>query len=346
MSSNNPQIQNLNLINSEVFINEFKIIKETNSIIKNNISKHFKNCLYIDDLFYILDFQLLFINQITKTIRNNQGNEEYKNKIVNDLVQINKEMSQIMITSFLSKLNNKFLNFKIYSNSVPKKQEKSLNRNKNSSLKIFQLKLETPKKKNLIENLKKKINTSEFIENNKHSTMKKKINTKIKVKKINNSMEKKSKLKINNNSLNEEKKNFYPNLTTRTEIKSYMKKDNVTSKKKNSIIINMSTDNLYKRKFNRSQLLETFQTNLSETNSFFEGIKLKTDFPYNTNLIKKYNNSSGNFEERLIKKNQDILNKYNNQKSEEQKMKEAEKAYYESINRGKTYQKFYIKKIH
>ena len=255
-------------------------------------------------------------------------------------------MSQIMITSFLSKLNNKFLNFKIYSNSVPKKQEKSLNRNKNSSLKTFQLKLETPKKKNLIENLKKKINTSEFIENNKHSTMKKKINTKIKVKKINNSMEKKSKLKINNNSLNEEKKNFYPNLTTRTEIKSYMKKDNVTSKKKNSIIINMSTDNLYKRKFNRSQLLETFQTNLSETNSFFEGIKLKTDFPYNTNLIKKYNNSSGNFEERLIKKNQDILNKYNNQKSEEQKMKEAEKAYYESINRGKTYQKFYIKKIH
>ena len=208
MSSNNPQIQNLNLINSEVFINEFKIIKETNSIIKNNISKHFKNCLYIDDLFYILDFQLLFINQITKTIRNNQGNEEYKNKIVNDLVQINKEMSQIMITSFLSKLNNKFLNFKIYSNSVPKKQEKSLNRNKNSSLKIFQLKLETPKKKNLIENLKKKINTSEFIENNKHSTMKKKINTKIKVKKINNSMEKKSKLKINNNSLNEEKKIF------------------------------------------------------------------------------------------------------------------------------------------
>lgn len=345
MSSNNPQIQNLNLINSEVFINEFKIIKETNSIIKNNISKHFKNCLYIDDLFYILDFQLLFINQITKTIRNNQGNEEYKNKIVNDLVQINKEMSQIMITSFLSKLNNKFLNFKIYSNSVPKKQEKSLNRNKNSSVKTFQLKLETPKKKNLIENLKKKINTSEFIENNKHSTMKKKINTKIKVKKINNSMEKKSKLKINNNSLNEEKKNFYPNLTTRTEIKSYMKKD-VTSKKKNSIIINMSTDNLYKRKFNRSQLLETFQTNLSETNSFFEGIKLKTDFPYNTNLIKKYNNSSGNFEERLIKKNQDILNKYNNQKSEEQKMKEAEKAYYESINRGKTYQKFYIKKIH
>lgn len=346
MSSNNPQIQNLNLINSEVFINEFKIIKETNSIIKNNISKHFKNCLYIDDLFYILDFQLLFINQITKTIRNNQGNEEYKNKIVNDLVQINKEMSQIMITSFLSKLNNKFLNFKIYSNSVPKKQEKSLNRNKNSSVKTFQLKLETPKKKNLIENLKKKINTSEFIENNKHSTMKKKINTKIKVKKINNSMEKKSKLKINNNSLNEEKKNFYPNLTTRTEIKSYMKKDNVTSKKKNSIIINMSTDNLYKRKFNRSQLLETFQTNLSETNSFLEGIKLKTDFPYNTNLIKKYNNSSGNFEERLIKKNQDILNKYNNQKSEEQKMKEAEKAYYESINRGKTYQKFYIKKIH
>lgn len=346
MSSNNPQIQNLNLINSEVFINEFKIIKETNSIIKNNISKHFKNCLYIDDLFYILDFQLLFINQITKTIRNNQGNEEYKNKIVNDLVQINKEMSQIMITSFLSKLNNKFLNFKIYSNSVPKKQEKSLNRNKNSSLKIFQLKLETPKKKNLIENLKKKINTSEFIENNKHSTMKKKINTKIKVKKINNSMEKKSKLKINNNSLNEEKKNFYPNLTTRTEIKSYMKKDKVTSKKKKSIIINMSTDNLYKRKFNRSQLLETFQTNLSETNSFFEGIKLKTDFPYNTNLIKKYNNSSGNFEERLIKKNQDILNKYNNQKTEEQKMKEAEKAYYESINRGKTYQKFYIKKIH
>ena len=346
MSSNNPQIQNLNLINSEVFINEFKIIKETNSIIKNNISKHFKNCLYIDDLFYILDFQLLFINQITKTIRNNQGNEEYKNKIVNDLVQINKEMSQIMITSFLSKLNNKFLNFKIYSNSVPKKQEKSLNRNKNSSVKTFQLKLETPKKKNLIENLKKKINTSEFIENNKHSTMKKKINTKIKVKKINNSMEKKSKLKINNNSLNEEKKNFYPNLTTRTEIKSYMKKDKVTSKKKKSIIINMSTDNLYKRKFNRSQLLETFQTNLSETNSFFEGIKLKTDFPYNTNLIKKYNNSSGNFEERLIKKNQDILNKYNNQKTEEQKMKEAEKAYYESINRGKTYQKFYIKKIH
>ena len=116
MSSNNPEIQNLNLINSEVFINEFKIIKETNSIIKNNISKHFKNCLYIDDLFYILDFQLLFINQISKTIRNNQGNEEYKNKIVNDLVQINKEMSQIMITSFLSKLNNKFLNFKIYSN--------------------------------------------------------------------------------------------------------------------------------------------------------------------------------------------------------------------------------------
>ena len=66
MSSNNPQIQNLNLINSEVFINEFKIIKETNSIIKNNISKHFKNCLYIDDLFYILDFQLLFINQINQ----------------------------------------------------------------------------------------------------------------------------------------------------------------------------------------------------------------------------------------------------------------------------------------
>ncbi len=346
MSSNNPQIENLNLINSEVFINEFKIIKETNSIIKNNISKHFKNCLYIDDLFYILDFQLLFINQITKTIRNNQGNEEYKNKIVNDLVQINKEMSQIMITSFLSKLNNKFLNFKIYSNSVPKKQEKSLNRNKNSSLKTFRLKLETPKKKNLIENLKKKINTSEFIENNNHNIVKKKINTKIKVKKINNSMEKKSKLKINNNSLNEEKKKFHPNLTTRTEIKSYMKKDKVTSKKKKSIIINMSTDNLYKRKFNRSQLLETFHTNLSETNSFFEGIKLKNDFRYNTNLIKKKNNLSGNFEERLIKKNQDILNKYNNQKTEEQKMKEAEKAYYESINRGKTYQKFYIKKIH
>jgi hypothetical protein len=346
MSSNNPEIQNLNLINSEVFINEFKIIKETNSIIKNNISKHFKNCLYIDDLFYILDFQLLFINQISKTIRNNQGNEEYKNKIVNDLVQINKEMSQIMITSFLSKLNNKFLNFKIYSNSVPKKQEKSLNRNKNSSLKTFHLKLETPKKKNFIENLKKKINTSEFIENNNHTITKKKINSKIKVKKINNSVEKKSKFKINNNSLNEEKKNFYPNLTTRREIKSYMKKDNVASKKKNSIIINMSTDNLYKRKFNRSQLLEIFQTNLSETNSFFEGIKLKTDFRYNTNSIKKNNNLSGNFEERLIKKNQDILNKYNNQKSEEQKMKEAEKAYYESINREKTYQKFYLKKIH
>ena len=36
-------------------------------------------------------------------------------------------------------------------------------RSKNCSLKTFRLKLETPKKKNLIENLKKKINTSEFI---------------------------------------------------------------------------------------------------------------------------------------------------------------------------------------
>ena len=92
-----PQIYINNGYSNDIFIHEFKIIKDINLKIKNDISTHLNNCLYIDDLFNILDFQLLFINQISKILRNNEGNEDYKNKIVHDLIQINKEMIQVMI---------------------------------------------------------------------------------------------------------------------------------------------------------------------------------------------------------------------------------------------------------
>ena len=70
--SNIEQIfQNLNDESSnDIFIPEYNILKNINLVIKNNISNHLKNCLYINELFNILDFQLLFINQISKILRN------------------------------------------------------------------------------------------------------------------------------------------------------------------------------------------------------------------------------------------------------------------------------------
>ena len=339
-----PQIYINNGYSNDIFIHEFKIIKDINLKIKNDISTHLNNCLYIDDLFNILDFQLLFINQISKILRNNEGNEDYKNKIVHDLIQINKEMIQVMIISFISKINNKINNNSTvrHSSSVTKTQGK------------FLFKLDNSKKKNTIENNKKIIKVKDFIENNNSknnitnnnnynnnilikSKKKNKLN-KVKYnenKTISNSLEKKFKLKFNDSLIEEKKKNNPVSLTKR-EIKPYNQKEigNRNEKLKKKIMMSVSTDTLQGKTINKTQIFEN-HLNLSENNLLIPIENHQNGELINQSFQKNYNKKHlyTNFEEKLIEKYQTILNKYNNQKSEKQKIKEAEKAYYESINR-------------
>ena len=57
-----------------------------------------------DDFFNILDFQILFINQISQTFRGIKEDVGYKEKIINNLIKINKDMCEKMILNYIDKL--------------------------------------------------------------------------------------------------------------------------------------------------------------------------------------------------------------------------------------------------
>ena len=104
--------ENENYEESEM-LREYKIIRETFDEIKIEIGKKINNphnpgekWEYLDDFFNILDFQILFVNQISQTFRGIQENTGYKDKIINNLVKINKDMCQKMILTFIDKNKN------------------------------------------------------------------------------------------------------------------------------------------------------------------------------------------------------------------------------------------------
>ena len=94
-------------------LKEYKIIQDTFDSIKNEILyKHqiqlAKKTDLIDDLFSIFDFQILFINQISQTYRGISDDVQCKEKIIFNLIQINRDMCIKRINSFIEKhINSK-----------------------------------------------------------------------------------------------------------------------------------------------------------------------------------------------------------------------------------------------
>ena len=103
-----------NYIDDVEMLKEYKIIREAfdnikldilNKVQEKNLTNNRTNIF--DDFFNILDFQILFINQISQTFRGIKEDVGYKEKIINNLIKINKDMCEKMILNYIDKLQRR-----------------------------------------------------------------------------------------------------------------------------------------------------------------------------------------------------------------------------------------------
>lgn len=311
-------------------LKEYKIIRETFDSVKLDVLNKIKekNTRYdsFDDLFNILDFQILFVNQISQTFRGIKEDVGYKEKIINNLVKINKDMCEKMILNYIDKIQRGSLS-KDYNNLTIVKKENEI------QIKSNKRKNNTNKKYN---NVRSQIQLDIDYVLSKNEDIIKKIKQKAELESQRKIPKSSSALSLKN------KKQIIPSIATnQTNLHSSQNLQNISYNystnslqiyKKPKQIDPLSLNSRSMTPNNRKLIpkLETLQTN--DNNN----VSVMTD--RNHSIKKKRNDSNSNhmtFEARLLTKYHQILNDYNSQKTEEECLKETKIKYIESVNQNK-----------
>lgn len=348
--------ENENYEESEM-LEEYKIIRETFDEIKSEISKKINNPKnpsdkweYLDDFFNILDFQIMFVNQISQTFRGIEESIRYKDKIINNLVKINKDMCQKMILNFIDKNKN---------NSRKNTERQNLNVIVKKEAEVQILKYSAIKKPKSKGNIRK--NPS----NHFHSQ----INLDIPYVLSNDDIIKKIKRKVENNSnfgresaqlLNKSPKkllNKSSSALTLSRTKKPLNTFNAINEYSSTIYNNTNTPSnyttnalpIYKKpkQFENLSLNSRSLTPNGKKNESTQFGSIQTNPTPNLTLVGKTNKQIHKrnidrkeqnhltFEAKLLNKYHQILNNYNSQKTEEECLKETKQKYNETVNQSK-----------
>ena len=327
-----------NYIDDVEMLNEYKIIREAFDNIKLDIlnkvqEKNFTNNRTdtFDDFFNILDFQILFINQISQTFRGIKEDVGYKEKIINNLIKINKDMCEKMILNYIDKLQRRNAVEKRNSNLIIAQKEILIeiksNRKKNNLVKKnnngksqIQLDIDYVLSKN--EDIINKIKKKAEIEYQKR------------IPKSSRALSLKSKKQIipspgiatgpTNLHSSQNLQNISYNYSTNS-LQIYQK-----PKQMNQLSLNSRSMTPNNRKV--VPRFETLQTNVNNN------VSAMTDRNHSTKKKRNElitNSNQTTFETKLLNKYHQILNDYNSQKTEEECLKETKIKYIESVNQNK-----------
>lgn len=328
-----------NYIDDVEMLKEYKIIRETFDNIKQDIlnkvqeKKLSSNRIdTFDDLFNIFDFQILFINQISQTFRGIKEDVGYKEKIINNLIKINKDMCEKMILNYIDKIKR--------GNALPKGNNNLVIVQKESVIEI-----KNNRKKNNIG--KKNNNGKSQIQLDIDYVLSKNEDIIKKIKQI-AEIEYQKRLPKSSSALSlKSKKPIIPSPSITTGPTNLHSSQNLQN-----ISYNYSTNSLqiYQKPKQVNQLslnsrsmtpnnrkvvprLETLQTNLNNNN-----VSAMTDRNHSTKKKRNElitNSNQTTFEAKLLNKYHQILNDYNSQKTEEECLKETKIKYIESVNQNK-----------
>ena len=327
-----------NYIDDVEMLNEYKIIREAFDNIKLDIlnkvqEKNLTNNITdtFDDFFNILDFQILFINQISQTFRGIKEDVGYKEKIINNLIKINKDMCEKMILNYIDKLQRRNAVEKRNSNLIIAQKEILIeiksNRKKNNLVKKnnngksqIQLDIDYVLSKN--EDIINKIKKKAEIEYQKR------------IPKSSSALSLKSKKQIipspgiatgpTNLHSSQNLQNISYNYSTNS-LQIYQK-----PKQMNQLSLNSRSMTPNNRKV--VPRFETLQTNVNNN------VSAMTDRNHSTKKKRNElitNSNQTTFETKLLNKYHQILNDYNSQKTEEECLKETKIKYIESVNQNK-----------
>ena len=327
-----------NYIDDVEMLKEYKIIREAFDNIKLDIlnkvqEKNFTNNRTdtFDDFFNILDFQILFINQISQTFRGIKEDVGYKEKIINNLIKINKDMCEKMILNYIDKLQRRNAVEKRNSNLIIAQKEILIeiksNRKKNNLVKKnnngksqIQLDIDYVLSKN--EDIINKIKKKAEIEYQKR------------IPKSSSALSLKSKKQIipspgiatgpTNLHSSQNLQNISYNYSTNS-LQIYQK-----PKQMNQLSLNSRSMTPNNRKV--VPRFETLQTNVNNN------VSAMTDRNHSTKKKRNElitNSNQTTFETKLLNKYHQILNDYNSQKTEEECLKETKIKYIESVNQNK-----------
>ena len=327
-----------NYIDDVEMLKEYKIIREAfdnikldilNKVQEKNLTNNRTNIF--DDFFNILDFQILFINQISQTFRGIKEDVGYKEKIINNLIKINKDMCEKMILNYIDKLQRRNAVEKRNSNLIIAQKEILIeiksNRKKNNLVKKnnngksqIQLDIDYVLSKN--EDIINKIKKKAEIEYQKR------------IPKSSRALSLKSKKQIipspgiatgpTNLHSSQNLQNISYNYSTNS-LQIYQK-----PKQMNQLSLNSRSMTPNNRKV--VPRFETLQTNVNNN------VSAMTDRNHSTKKKRNElitNSNQTTFETKLFNKYHQILNDYNSQKTEEECLKETKIKYIESVNQNK-----------
>ena len=327
-----------NYIDDVEMLKEYKIIREAfdnikldilNKVQEKNLTNNRTNIF--DDFFNILDFQILFINQISQTFRGIKEDVGYKEKIINNLIKINKDMCEKMILNYIDKLQRRNAVEKRNSNLIIAQKEILIeiksNRKKNNLVKKnnngksqIQLDIDYVLSKN--EDIINKIKKKAVIEYQKR------------IPKSSRALSLKSKKQIipspgiatgpTNLHSSQNLQNISYNYSTNS-LQIYQK-----PKQMNQLSLNSRSMTPNNRKV--VPRFETLQTNVNNNVSAITDRNHSTKKKRNELIT---NSNQTTFETKLLNKYHQILNDYNSQKTEEECLKETKIKYIESVNQNK-----------
>ena len=327
-----------NYIDDVEMLKEYKIIREAfdnikldilNKVQEKNLTNNRTDTF--DDFFNILDFQILFINQISQTFRGIKEDVGYKEKIINNLIKINKDMCEKMILNYIDKLQRRNAVEKRNSNLIIAQKEILIeiksNRKKNNLVKKnnngksqIQLDIDYVLSKN--EDIINKIKKKAEIEYQKR------------IPKSSRALSLKSKKQIipspgiatgpTNLHSSQNLQNISYNYSTNS-LQIYQK-----PKQMNQLSLNSRSMTPNNRKV--VPRFETLQTNVNNNVSAITDRNHSTKKKRNELIT---NSNQTTFETKLLNKYHQILNDYNSQKTEEECLKETKIKYIESVNQNK-----------
>ena len=339
-------------------LTEYKIVKDTFETIKNDIilkcTADLQNSLVkglSDDFFNILDFQILFVNQIGQTYRDIQDDVSCKDKIISNLVKINKDMCEKMIIGFLDKLkkiktkDDSYKNFSVdhiekfyilsnnrslLSSSVTSLNERKISpkkkinrasgtRNYSNSKKLPELPIEVDLKSlitndDIIAKLQKKVNSRYNCSSSSSLKNPKKKKISMRQRTITNSHS------VTNTSSSQTQGPL-----AKSSSALALRRETKNDDSNNSVLLyNSSSLSIKNKKPQISHISRSMTPNNKDKS-------IHNISNYSISGVKEHQT----FEEKLLMKYHQILNEYNSQKTEEQVLKETKQRYNESLSQSR-----------
>ena len=286
-------------------LKEYKIIQDTFDNIKNEILyKHqlqlAKKTDLIDDLFSIFDFQILFINQISQTYRGISDDVQCKEKIIFNLIQINRDMCIKRINSFIEK----HINIKASADSSFMLASSNVTSNAKSKIKNRN----TTPNSNTQNTNSHRFGNNRFTrnrDNNGNLNLKNTLTNEDIIEKIKSKVERKNQHKvktnsISNNSINES------HTVNGSKIKSHINKSNSTAALNKQQIHSQIINNITKinTHINHSMLTRNNHSNNNNNNSTYSNsnnlLLGSNTVCVSTNVINNNSNNNSNVNESFI----------------------------------------------